>query len=67
MWDKLKVTYEGINQVIETRISMLAHEYENFKTEEGERVEQMFERLSMIVNYLHVFGRIIFEKEIRRK
>ena len=46
---------------------MLVHEYEILKMEEGERVKQMFEILSMIVNYLHVFGRIIFERELNMK
>ncbi|XP_019248482.1 PREDICTED: uncharacterized protein LOC109227743 [Nicotiana attenuata] len=31
MWDKLEVTYEGINNVIETRINLLVREYELFQ------------------------------------
>ena len=38
-WDKLEVMYEYTNQVKETRISMLVHEYKIFKMEEGEKVE----------------------------
>ena len=60
MWDKLEVTYECTNQVKETKIRMLVHRYEIFKMEEGERVEQMFERLFVIVNGLHALRRIIF-------
>ena len=30
IWDKLEVTYEGTNQVKETKISMLVHKYELF-------------------------------------
>ena len=54
IWDKLKVMYESTNQVKETRISMLVYEYENFKMEKGKIVEQIFERLAMIVNDLHI-------------
>ena len=53
---------KGINQVKETRVRMLIHEYEIFKMEDGEEVEQMFERLFAIVNNFHVHGRIIVEK-----
>ncbi|KAL7222786.1 hypothetical protein ACSBR1_024478 [Camellia fascicularis] len=31
IWDKLEVTYEGTNQVKESRIDMLVHSYELFK------------------------------------
>ena len=67
MWDKIEITYNGTKQVKEIRISMLVYEYENFKMEESEKVEQMFERLFMIVNYLHALGRIIFERELNMK
>ena len=30
IWDKLVITYEGTNQVKETRINMLVHRYELF-------------------------------------
>ena len=33
IWDKLEVTYEGTNQVKETKISMLVHKYELFQME----------------------------------
>ena len=46
---------------------MLVHEYETFKMEEGERVEQIFERLYVIVNDLHVLGKIISKRELNMK
>ena len=67
MWDKLEVTYEGTNEVKETKISILVHEYENFKMDEGERVKQMFERLLMIVNDLHALRIIISKREVNKK
>ena len=31
IWDRLQVLHEGIDQVKETKISMLVHQYEMFK------------------------------------
>ena len=31
IWDELEVTYEGINQVKESKINMLVHKYKLFK------------------------------------
>ncbi|XP_033516770.1 uncharacterized protein LOC142177044 [Nicotiana tabacum] len=57
IWDKLEVTYEGINKVKETRINMLVHDYELFQMKEGESIEEMFARFSKIINDLKAFGK----------
>ena len=49
MWDKLEVTYEGINKIKQARISSLVNEYELFKMAEDENVESMFLRFSKVV------------------
>ncbi|GAV79786.1 DUF4219 domain-containing protein/UBN2 domain-containing protein [Cephalotus follicularis] len=36
MWDLLEITYEGTNQVKESKISMLVHEYELFLMHDDE-------------------------------
>ena len=46
---------------------MLVYEYEIFKMKEGERVGQMFERLSVIINNSHALRRIISEKDLNMK
>lgn len=53
MWDKLEITYEGTDQVREEKIDFLTHEYELFRMQEGEKIDDMFERFSKIVNDLH--------------
>ncbi|GAV73762.1 UBN2 domain-containing protein [Cephalotus follicularis] len=52
MWDRLEVTYEGINQVKDTKISMLVHEYELFQMHEDEDIKSMFTRFTNIINAL---------------
>ncbi|XP_020989692.1 uncharacterized protein LOC110276928 [Arachis duranensis] len=56
IWDKLQITYEGIEQVKEIRIDMLKKEYEMFDIIEGETIDKMFERFSVIINSLDAMG-----------
>ncbi|VFQ95950.1 unnamed protein product [Cuscuta campestris] len=41
MWDKLEVTYEGIDQVREAKIDFLTQEYEMFRMKEGEKIDDI--------------------------
>ncbi|GAV93014.1 UBN2 domain-containing protein [Cephalotus follicularis] len=52
MWDLLEVTYEGTNQVKESKISMLVHEYELFMMHDNESISDMFTRFTTIINSL---------------
>lgn len=67
IWDKLCVTYEGTSHVKQSKINRLLHEYEIFKMKEEERIEDMFERFSKIINGLNLLGRKLSEKEIVAK
>ena len=67
MWDKLEITYEGTDQVREAKIDFLTHAYELFHMKEGERVDDMFERFSKIVNDLHALKKTFTDKELVRK
>ncbi|GAV66030.1 UBN2 domain-containing protein [Cephalotus follicularis] len=57
MWDLLEVTYEGTNQVKESKISMLVHEYELFLMHDNECISDMFTRFTTIVNSLKNLGK----------
>jgi hypothetical protein len=46
MWDKLEVTYEGTNQVKESKISRLAHDYELFCMNFEDSISEMFTRFT---------------------
>src|SRR5215471_8921865 len=49
MWDKLQVTHEGTNQVKETKINILIHDYELFSIKENETIKEMYTRFNDIV------------------
>ncbi|VFQ71578.1 unnamed protein product [Cuscuta campestris] len=67
MWDKLEITYEGTDQVREAKIDFLTHEYELFRMKENEKIDEMFERFSKIVNDLHALKKTYTDKELVRK
>ena len=52
IWDRLEVTYEGTNQVKESKISMLVYKYELFKKEPNETIIDMYTRFTDIFNNL---------------
>ncbi|VFQ94892.1 unnamed protein product [Cuscuta campestris] len=67
MWEKLEVTYEGTAQVREAKIDHLTHEYELFSMKENEKIEEMFERFSNIINPLNLLGKTYTDRELMRK
>ncbi|VFQ88424.1 unnamed protein product [Cuscuta campestris] len=52
MWDKLEVRYEGTDQVREAKIDFQTQEYEMFRMKEGEKIDDMFDRFSKIINWI---------------
>ncbi|GAV84149.1 UBN2 domain-containing protein, partial [Cephalotus follicularis] len=52
MWDRLMVTYEGTNQVKDTKINRLVHDYELFTMLENENISSMYARFNDIINAL---------------
>ncbi|GAV81203.1 UBN2 domain-containing protein, partial [Cephalotus follicularis] len=67
MWDLLEITYEGTNQVKESKISMLVHEYELFVMHENECISDMFSRFTTIINSLKNLGKSYSNQELVRK
>ncbi|GAV61773.1 UBN2 domain-containing protein, partial [Cephalotus follicularis] len=51
------ITYEGTNQVKESKISMLVHEYELFMKYDNENISDMFTRFTTIINSLKNLGK----------
>ena len=56
IWDKLQVAHEGTNQVKETKINLLIHEYESFSMNDTETIGEMFGRFQKITNTLKNLG-----------
>ena len=50
IWDKLQTLHEGIDQVKETKNSMLIHQYEMFKMLDLENIDEMTMRFMHIIN-----------------
>ena len=67
IWDRLEVTHEGTNQVKESKINMLVHNYELFKMELVESITQMFTRFTDIINGLKSLGKEYTNSELVRK
>ncbi|GAV71194.1 UBN2 domain-containing protein [Cephalotus follicularis] len=58
MWDRLMVTYEGTNQVKDTKINKLVHDYELFTMLENENISSMYARFNDIINALKGLGKV---------
>ncbi|GAV57639.1 LOW QUALITY PROTEIN: UBN2 domain-containing protein, partial [Cephalotus follicularis] len=54
MWDRHLIIYEGTNQVKDTKINRLVHEYELFTMIENENISSMYTRFNDIINALKV-------------
>ncbi|GAV80504.1 UBN2 domain-containing protein, partial [Cephalotus follicularis] len=66
MWNLLEVTYEGTNQVKESKISMLVHEYELFMMHDNESISDMFTRFTTIINSLKNLGKSYTKQELAK-
>ena len=67
IWDRLEVTHEGTNQVKESKINLLMHNYELFKMEPTETISEMFTRFTDIINGLKSLGRTYTNSDLVQK
>ena len=67
IWDKLIVTHKGTEQVKESRVNLLVHNYEFFKMKPDETIPQMLTRFTDIINGLTSLSKIYTNAEIVRK
>ena len=67
IWDTLKVTHEGTNQVKKSKISMLVHKYELFQIEQNESIACMFTRFTDIINGLKCLGKTYPNSDLVKK
>ena len=63
IWDTLVNAHEGTTQVRKFRIAKLCTEYEAFKMESGESLQDMITRFTTIVNELVSLGKIYTTEE----
>ena len=67
IWGRLEVTYEGTNQVKETKINMLVHKYELFRMESNESITDMFTRFTDIINNLKNLEKLYTDSDLCKK
>ena len=67
IWKTLEVTYEGIGQVRENKISLLTHKYDLFKMEKDKPIQGRFDHFNNIFNSLKSFAKSCTNSKIVRK
>ena len=67
MWDTLQVTHEGPTDVKRSRINTLTHEYEWFRMNQNETIQDMQKRFTHIVNHLASLGKIFPNEDLINK
>ncbi|GAV63627.1 UBN2 domain-containing protein, partial [Cephalotus follicularis] len=67
MWDRLMITYEGTNQVKDTKINRLVHDYELFTMLDNENISSMYVRFNDIINALKGLGNVYTNHELVSK
>ena len=67
IWDRLEVTHKGTNQVKESKINLLMHDYELFKMKPTETISEMFTHFTDIINGLKNLDKIYSNRELVQK
>ncbi|XP_070025768.1 uncharacterized protein [Nicotiana sylvestris] len=63
IWDTLQVAHEGTPQVKRSRVTLLYSHYKNFTMKEGETIQEMYTRFTILTNEPKSLGRIILEED----
>nr|KYP47208.1 hypothetical protein KK1_031150 [Cajanus cajan] len=67
MWDTLKVTHEGTNDVKRSRRNTFTHEYELFRMNQNEIIQDMQKRFTHIINHLASLGKVFPNEDLINK
>ncbi|XP_075075431.1 uncharacterized protein LOC142162725 [Nicotiana tabacum] len=67
IWEALQTAHEGITQVKQSKIDMLATEYEFFRMMDDESIQDMHTRFTYIINELCSLGEVIHRNKLVRK
>nr|XP_033510472.1 uncharacterized protein LOC117275284 [Nicotiana tomentosiformis] len=63
IWDILQVANEGTTRVNRSKGTLLYSQYENFVMKDGETIQEMYTRFTILANELRSLGRIIPEED----
>ncbi|XP_050238279.1 uncharacterized protein LOC126687766 [Mercurialis annua] len=67
VWEKLQVTYEGTDQVRETKINLLMRDYELLQMRSDEGISEFCSRFSDIINGLKSLGENFIDEQLMIK
>jgi len=67
MWDTLQVTHKGTTDVKISRINTLTREYELFRMNPNENIQDMQKRFTHIVNHFASLGKIFTNEDLINK
>ena len=67
MWDTLQVTHDRTTDVKRSRINTLTHEYELFRMNANESIQDMQKRFTHIVNHLAALGKDFQNEDLINK
>lgn len=67
IWEAMEIDHEGTSQVNQSNIDMLTTQYELFKMNEGESIQEMHIRFTSIINEHHCLGQAIKTNKLVRK
>ncbi|KAK1388395.1 hypothetical protein POM88_016573 [Heracleum sosnowskyi] len=67
IWDMIKITNEGTEEVRENKMEIRTSSYEHFKSNPGEGIFDVFERYNKLINDLNLHGKHYTIKEINKK
>ncbi|KAL8157708.1 hypothetical protein AgCh_002420 [Apium graveolens] len=67
IWDNVQLICEGTEQVRENKMQLLIQQYEYFHFEEGESLNDTFNRFQKLLNGLKLYGRVYQVKDSNLK
>ncbi|KAL8104283.1 hypothetical protein AgCh_028487 [Apium graveolens] len=67
IWDTVQLICEGTEQVRENKMQLLIQQYEYFHSEEGESLNDTFNRFQKLLNGLKLYGRVYQVKDSNLK
>jgi len=67
MWDTLEVKNEGMSDVMRSRINTLTHEYELFRMNQNESIQDIQKRFTHIINHLALLGKTVSNGDLINK
>ncbi|XP_075101997.1 uncharacterized protein LOC142177407 [Nicotiana tabacum] len=67
IWEALQIAHEETTQIKQSKIDMLTTEYELFRMNDDESIQDMHTRFTSIINELHFLGETIPRNKLVRK